>query len=126
MAVRKIQTKRRCICYTRKASKNEENLRTQAHDVESVRITRLDDGEKLRKREYSRELLSIYGEVFMKRVTVLLGAGATVEIGGIVSKDLTKKVIDKKQEYIDQQDKAVKICFLKKVADTLNFYWSVV
>ena len=62
MAVRKIQTKRRCICYTRKASKNEENLRTQAHDVESVRITRLDDGEKLRKREYSRELLSIYGE----------------------------------------------------------------
>ena len=63
MAVRKIQTKRRCICYTRKASKNEENLRTQAHDVESVRITRLDDGEKLRKREYSRELLSIYGEV---------------------------------------------------------------
>ena len=64
MAVRKIQTKRRCICYTRKASKNEENLRTQAHDVESVRITRLDDGEKLRKREYSRELLSIYGEVY--------------------------------------------------------------
>ena len=63
MAVRKIQTKRRCICYTRKASKNEENLRTQAHDVESVRITRLDDGEKLRKREYSRELLSIYGEI---------------------------------------------------------------
>ena len=64
MAVRKIQTKRRCICYTRKASKNEENLRTQAHDVESVRITRLDDGEKLRKREYSRELLSIYGEEY--------------------------------------------------------------
>ena len=53
MAVRKIQTKRRCICYTRKASKNEENLRTQAHDVESVRITRLDDGEKLRKRDYN-------------------------------------------------------------------------
>lgn len=70
MAVRKIQTKRRCICYTRKASKNEENLRTQAHDVESVRITRLDDGEKLRKREYSRELLSIYGEEITMRKSV--------------------------------------------------------
>ena len=32
--------------------------------IRSVRITRLDDGEKLRKREYSRELLSIYGEEY--------------------------------------------------------------
>ena len=75
MAVRKIQTKRRCICYTRKASKNEENLRTQAHDVESVRITRLDDGEKLRKREYSRELLSIYGECIAVTLSELFIVG---------------------------------------------------
>ena len=34
----------------------------EVHNIRSVRITRLDDGEKLGKREYSRELLSIYGE----------------------------------------------------------------
>ncbi len=62
MAVQKIQTKDVLFVVHEKPWINQEILQTQALDVTSVRITQLYVVENLRKREYLRDILSIYGE----------------------------------------------------------------
>lgn len=56
------------------------------------------------------------------RVTALLGAGATVDIGGIMSDELTQYVIEKEQKYTDRDGGETKRQFLKEIYNKLNEY----
>ena len=62
MVVQKIQTKDVLFVVREKPWINKEILRTQALDATSVRIAQLYVVENLRKREYLRDISSIYGE----------------------------------------------------------------
>lgn len=56
------------------------------------------------------------------RVTALLGAGATVDIGGIVSEKLTQYIIEKEQKCGDTETGEAKRQFLKEIYVELNKY----
>lgn len=69
--------------------------------------------------------MNLIVEVYMMRVTALLGAGASVDIGGPLSVDLTYRVRARVQEIYDPKTQNInRVPFLNEVSTKLDNYFS--